>query len=508
VSGTAAGAGGRLSRRRTLAGRVLLASSVLAVLVVSAFALLVVALSAFRDATQQEAHAKDVTAAALVLERIVLDLETGLRGLVISKQEQFLRPWTNARDELPEALSHFRALTDEDEDAEQRRRARLIDRQIRAYVTDYSQPLVEIARENPAEAGTLEAVRVGRGRVQQIRGLIGAFLTEEDRRAADSAASAERRSDRAVLLAVGGLVASGVLIALFGFYLARSIGRPVHEAAEGAARLADGDLSLRLSERGPGEIGELTRSFNAMAERLERSRRELQEQNEQLRESERLKSELVGIVSHEVRTPLASVLGFTSLLLRRDADDETRRRYLEIVDTQARRLASLLDDFLDLQRVEEGRLQLVEELIDMAGLLREQVQLFTAQSERHRLELAVAGEQLAVRGDANRLAQVVGNLLSNAIKYSPDGGRVTVLAEQHDGNVRVSVVDEGLGIPVDQQGQVFTKFFRGDAAAGGIPGSGLGLAFSRAVVEAHGGTMDFESAPGEGSRFWVELPAA
>ena len=377
MSETAGGAGGRPSRRRTLAGRVLLASSVLAVLVVSVFALLVVALSALRDSTQQEAHAKDVTAAALVLERIVLDLETGLRGLVISKQVQFLRPWTEARKELPEALTRFRSLT-EGEDNEQRRRARLIDRQIRAYVVDYSQPLVEIARENPAEAGTLEAVRIGRGRVQQIRGLIGALLTEENRRSAASAAAAERQSDRAVVLGVGGLVASGLLIALFGAYLARSIGRPVQEAADGAARLADGDLSLRLAEGGPGEIGELTRSFNAMAERLELSRRELQEQNEQLRESERLKSELVGIVSHEVRTPLASVLGFTSLLLNRAPDDETRRRYLEIVDTQARRLASLLDDFLDLQRVEEGRLQLVEELIDMAGLLREQVQLFTA----------------------------------------------------------------------------------------------------------------------------------
>jgi signal transduction histidine kinase len=506
VSGTAAEAGGRLSRRRTLAGRMLLASAVLAVLVVTAFALLVVAISALRDATRQEARAKDVTASALVLERIVLDLDTGLRGLAISRQRGFLRPWTRARKELPDALADFRRLSDGE--GTQGRRARLIENRVRAYVEEYSDPLVEIARENPAVADTSLAVTVGRTRVEQIRTLIQGFIEEENLRAAASARSAGRQSDRAVLLGVGGLVASGLLIALFGAYLARSIGRPVHEAAVGAARLADGDLSLRLSERGPGEIGELTRSFNAMAERLERSRRDLQEQNEQLRESERLKSELVGIVSHEVRTPLASVLGFTSLLLNRDSDDETRRRYLEIVDTQARRLASLLDDFLDLQRVEEGRLQLVEELIDMAGLLREQVQLFTAQSERHRLELAVADDDIAVRGDANRLAQVVGNLLSNAIKYSPEGGRVQVVAEQHDGTVRVSVLDEGLGIPVDQQSQVFTKFFRGEAAAGGIPGSGLGLAFSRAVIEAHGGTMNFESAPGEGSTFWVELPAA
>ena len=503
---SAAGAGGRRVSGRTLAGRMLLASVVLAMLVVVAFAVLIVAISSLRDATKREARAKDVTAATLVLERIVLDLETGLRGLVITKQQRFLQPWERARAELPDALARLRELTVDD--GIQVERARVIEIRITEYVDEYSVPLVQIARESPAAAGSGPAISEGRRRVEEIRTLIGAFLAAEDRRSAASAASAERRSDRAILLGVGGLLASAVLIGLFGVYLARSIGRPVREVAEGAARLADGELSLRLPEGGPGEVGDLTRSFNAMAERLERGRQELQEQNEQLRESERLKSELVGIVSHEVRTPLASVLGFTSLLLHREVDDETRRRYLEIVDTQARRLAALLDDFLDLQRVEEGRLQLVEELLDMRNLLREQVQLFTAQSERHELSLDVPDGNLPVRGDANRLAQVVGNLLSNAIKYSPDGGRVRIVAEQRDGTVRVSVLDEGLGIPEDQQDQVFTKFFRGDAAAGGIPGSGLGLAFSRAVIEAHGGEMAFTSAKGRGSTFWIDLPAA
>jgi signal transduction histidine kinase len=115
---------------------------------------------------------------------------------------------------------------------------------------------------------------------------------------------------------------------------------------------------------------------------------------------------------------------------------------------------------------------------------------------------------LPVNGDPNRLAQVVGNLLSNAIKYSPEGGTVRVVAEQENGLVRVSVRDEGLGIPEELQKQVFAKFFRGDATASGIPGSGLGLTIARSVVEAHGGRMDFESGRGEGSVFWLELPAA
>ena len=286
------------------------------------------------------------------------------------------------------------------------------------------------------------------------------------------------------------------LIALFGIVLARSIGGPVRAVADGAGRIAGGELSYRLPEEGPGEVGELTRAFNEMAERLEVSHDELEQQNEELRESERGKTELVSIVSHELRTPLASVLGFTALLLKREFDAPTRRHYLGIVDAQARRLAALLEDFLDVQRIEHEGVDLTSERVDLATLLDEQAQLYAAQSPKHRLAVDLAERPLNVRGDPGRLAQVVGNLLSNAIKYSPDGGTVQLVAARSGSGVRIAVHDEGLGIPEEQQSRIFTKFFRGDAGATGITGTGLGLAVSREIVEAHGGSHRLRQRPG------------
>lgn len=493
-------------RSLSLSARMIIASAVLAALVAGVFAILIQAMSSLNDATRREARAKDVTAATLRLEKLVLDLETGARGYVLTMNENVLEPWHKARDDLPGQLQTFQRLASTN--PEQQRRARGLVEAIRVYRDEYSVPVVEIARTNPPAA--LDEVARGEDERQtaEIRERFSSFLAAEDALASATAASADRRADRATALAISGLLGSALLILLFGLYLVRSTARPVRSVATAASRLAEGDLSVRLYERGPGEVGELTTSFNRMAEELERRGAELEAQNAKLRESERLKSELVSIVSHELRTPLASVLGFTSLLLTRDISSEDQRRYLEIIDSQGRRLSSLLNDFLDAEMLEEGQIELARELVDMGKLVDEQVQLFKGQSAKHELDVVLPPRPLPVRGDPRRLAQVVANLLSNAIKYSPEGGTVQVVGERDNSLVRVSVRDEGVGIPDEFHERVFAKFFRGDAGPSGIEGSGLGLTIARSVVEAHGGRIDFESTSGEGSTFWLELPIA
>jgi signal transduction histidine kinase len=218
---------------------------------------------------------------------------------------------------------------------------------------------------------------------------------------------------------------------------------------------------------------------------------------------------LVSNVSHELRTPLASVLGFSALMLERDLPPEETRRYLEVIRTEARRLGSLLNDLLDLQRVEQETLELRLDELNLNDLLATQVMLYSAQSDAHELRFEPSVEPLLVHGDADRLAQVIGNLLSNAIKYSPEGGAIEIAADLIGEDATVWVRDSGLGIPAEHQDQIFTKFFRGDVGREwGIPGTGLGLVLARQIVEAHGGEAGFESTAGTGSTFWFRLPAA
>ncbi len=293
---------------------------------------------------------------------------------------------------------------------------------------------------------------------------------------------------------------------MFGAWVARAVAAPVRRTSSAAARVAAGDFDVRLDESGAGEVGALLSAFNSMTRALELGRRELLEQNDRLRESEQHKRDLISMVSHEIRTPLASVIGFTSLLLEREFRPEEQRRYLEIVDQEARRLAGLAGDFLDVQLLEGGGLSFEYAPFDLVELASEQARLFFSHASGHTIDLDLPDEAVVVNADRDRIAQVIGNLLSNAIKYSPSGGRVRLLLTANEKRAELSVVDEGMGIPYVERARIFEKFFRGTDAASAIGGTGLGLAVAREIVTSHGGRIEVESEPGRGSTFMVRLP--
>ena len=224
---------------------------------------------------------------------------------------------------------------------------------------------------------------------------------------------------------------------------------------------------------------------------------------------ERLKDEFISTVSHELRTPLTSLRGFAELMLEREFPPDKRQRFLSIIHGETVRLTNLINDFLDLQRMESGRQIYHLDHVDVPELLREGIALFQEAEGKHTLQLEAAESLPLVAADKDRLRQVLSNLLSNAIKFSPDGGTVTVGARQESGQVAVWVADQGVGIPPEALPRLFSKFFRVDSSqTRHIGGTGLGLALVKEIVEAHQGRVWAESEPDRGSTFWFTLPLA
>jgi signal transduction histidine kinase len=489
-----------------LLGRIAVSFGGLAVGLSVVFVLLIVAVLGLRHRSLESRHSQQVIATANGLETLVIDLETGVRGFAITNQQKYLQPWKTARARYPKEENALLQLTRDN--PKQHAAAMKLKRSINTYFNVFSQPLVEFMQRNPDVTRGLLRSGFGSGQIDSIRNEFATFLGTEERLGAQRDHSARRTAHTAVVFGFVGLAAALLFLLAAGGYLQRAVARPVRAAALAARRVAGGDLSVRLDTDGPGEVGLLERSFNSMADSLQRSRDDLEERNRRLVESERLKTELVSNVSHELRTPLASILGFSDLMLKRDVDPADRRRYLEVIRSESARLATLLNDLLDLQRHERGVLELAKEEIDLNDLLRVQVTLYSAQSEVHEVVFRPSPDPLIVDADRDRLAQVVGNLISNAIKYSPNGGTVTVSSAIGRGNAWVWVHDEGLGIPREHQPQIFTKFFRGDAARKrGIAGTGLGLVLAQQIVEAHDGAIGFDSEEGKGSTFWIRIPA-
>jgi PAS domain S-box-containing protein len=423
------------------------------------------------------------------------------------------------------------------------------------------------------------------------------------------------------------LIAFGAIIA----YLLRFAVAPIRRIAAATQRVAAGDLDVTVPEQGPGEIGQLARSFNEMAQSLARQRRDLATQNVDLerlanvlravldstvdgillsdaegnvqlanrpvlhltrelgmsyegtvvdrllsvahrvkesekyraamerlrtnpdeatfdefedtvsgrvfqgftapvrddrggflgrvwtlrevtqqRELDRLKDDFVATVSHELRTPLTSMMGFLEMIREGEAGQLTdeQKRFLAIVYRSSERLQRLVGDLLFVARLDASGLQLHFADVRLDEVAREVVESSSALARSREIVLdSDLGELPHVLGDRERLVQLVGNLLSNALKFTPAGGTVTVRTFVDGDDAVLEVADTGIGIPEGEQDRLFQRFFRSSTATEqAIPGTGLGLVISRAIAEAHGGTIGVVSKPGEGTCFRVELP--
>lgn len=228
------------------------------------------------------------------------------------------------------------------------------------------------------------------------------------------------------------------------------------------------------------------------------------------KELERMRDAFVATVSHELRTPLTSISGFIEMLQDEEHGlGDTGRTYLDVIRRATERLHQLVEDLLLVAQIEARRVDLRSDPVDLKALVERGVEGIRPWASEKRVRVEIdAGDVPTILGDERRIGQVLDNLLSNAVKFSHQGGSVRVELRGDDGYARIVVSDTGIGIPADEQGHVFSRFYRAKAASDlAVPGTGLGLAITRALVDQHGGTIDLESREGEGTRVIVKLPA-
>jgi signal transduction histidine kinase len=312
--------------------------------------------------------------------------------------------------------------------------------------------------------------------------------------------------------------------------LARNLVRPIESIQVAASRIGSGALDQRIEVSSRDELGALADEFNRMAVRLQESYAGLEHQvaertheltsalarlDEQTRELEaasRHKSEFLANMSHELRTPLNAISGFSQVLRKQlyGEINEKQAEYLDDILASSRDLLSLIDDVLDLSKVEAGQIELQVAPFSLPGALERGVVIVRERATLGGVQISLSSDPAidTVIGDERRVRQVILNLLSNAIKFTPMGGAVDVGAARLDGEVRVSVTDSGPGIAPEDQARIFEEFQQAAAGKEQREGTGLGLALSKRLVELHGGRIWVESEPGKGSRFVFTLPVS
>ena len=358
-----------------------------------------------------------------------------------------------------------------------------------------------------------EAVRVGRPGLadtisaDSIRPAV-ARMTQELRRADDGLAQSTARkvTDAAVAVAEAqqrtatAFALAAALAVIVAAALTYTISRPVRDLEEGMRRVADGDFghALRIPKSRHDEFGRLAVSYDTMTQ--------------QLATLDRMKAEFISIASHELKTPINVILGYLQLLQEGVYGDLTpkQREIASILETQSKTLTRLTRHLLDIGRFEAGGGKLDLRTLPLREFLEELERAFAVLARQREVRLLVTRSADAppqVVWDPDRMSEVLGNLLSNAFKFTGRGGRVELAVDAEGDMVHLTVRDTGAGISAEQLPRIFEKFYQADnQSQAAAKGSGLGLAIVKSIVEAHGGTIGCESAPGVGTTFSIEMP--
>ncbi|WP_416201184.1 MAG: histidine kinase [Thermocaproicibacter melissae] len=302
-------------------------------------------------------------------------------------------------------------------------------------------------------------------------------------------------ADRQIFTIVGALMLSGAIVLLFVFvsshYFIRSILTPIRQIGATAKLIAQGDFKTRVVKTTNDELGDLCDTINNMAE--------------ELGQNEKMKNDFISSVSHELRTPLTAIKGWAETIQSGETDPATFQRGMGIIVSETERLSGIVEELLDFSRMQSGRMTLTMDRIDLLAELGAAVYMF---SERARNEgkFLVYDEPAMlppVLGDINRLRQVFVNVLDNALKYTQLGGTINVDAAEEDGFIRVTIADDGCGIPAEHLPNVKKKFYKANQT---VRGSGIGLALADEIMTLHSGSLEIDSHENVGTVVTIRIP--
>lgn len=286
------------------------------------------------------------------------------------------------------------------------------------------------------------------------------------------------------------LLGMGSILVLFA---TRYIVRPLQLLTKATQRMATGDFSVGFSSKRSDEIGQLTRSFNAMAAELGKL--------------DMLRRRFVSDVSHEIQSPLTSIKGYTRVLKLKAMDEQSRVRMLTIIEEETDRLSRLCDDLLELSSLEHEQPKLVPHLFRLDEQLRKAVIRLEPLWSAHSHEMQLMLEPISILADEDKLNQVWNNLIGNSIKFTDDQGQISVSAVKKGDSVLVTITDNGIGIPEEEVSQIFKPFYKVDKARNRkIGGNGIGLSIVKRIVDLHHGEIEVSSRPGGGTTFSIKLP--
>lgn len=301
------------------------------------------------------------------------------------------------------------------------------------------------------------------------------------------------------------LMFSLVVSLIFTYVVAKNITSSIERLALGAQNLAEGDLATRLDASSSDEVGELAGVMNTMAEELDNAFR-------RQRELQQARKDLIASVSHDLRTPLASMRAMVEAISDGVVSDEkTIQSYCSNIRSEVEHLSTLIDDLFELSRLDSGTLELQLQPSSVEEMLSSVLQSMKAQAEGQTLTLSqpLDGGIEPVMADPHKIQRVLYNLVQNAIRHTPPDGTISLEVQDVGQEVQIDVVDSGQGIVQDDRDKVFDRFYRGEKSRSReFGGAGLGLAIAKGIVEAHGGRIWVDSQPGVGSRFSFSLPKA